>query len=656
MTDYGRGSGSAPWHPEDPLYGDQGWGGQQVEGDPQYPGVPHQQYYPQQPQQHDYAHQQGYAEQQPYGQQQYDQDQQYAQQPQDPYAPQGYDPYQQYYPQQPYQDGGGEPGRPQGFDPYAQQQQLQQQAYADPRFGQQQYAQRPYEPPFGDRLTAQQPQQYAGQGQGGHDPYRQTPPQDPAYDGEWDGGNRPGIPFQAPSPHDPQTGYPQDGPGGYGQQPYDEQAGGGDHRGREPEEPAAPEPPGGEWADPPEETHPFFTGEDAPADRGGRRGRGAARHEDAYDDAYDEDQYADAERRGGKKKGRSGVACLVVVVVLVAGVGGVGYFGHSLYEERFGPPPDFAGDGTGSVQVDVPDGASGSEIAQLLVKDGVVKSAGAFVVAQGHNPEGNTIQAGAYLLKKGMSGKSAVALMLDPHSHDNLIIGEGWRDTKIYAAIDKRLGLPAGTTQGVAKKDYKTFGLPAWADASKNIKDPLEGFLYPSSYPVAKGAKPQDVLKAMVAQANAVYGRLDLESEAQKLGLKNPWQVITVASLVQAEGKTTDDFRKMAEVVYNRISPSNTQTNQYLQFDSTYNYLMGQSNIHISESAITQNHDPYNTYTNKGLPPGPIDNPGQDALNAALDPTHDGWLYFVATDGVNKTQFAKTYPEFLKLKAQFNDH
>jgi len=124
---------------------------------------------------------------------------------------------------------------------------------------------------------------------------------------------------------------------------------------------------------------------------------------------------------------------------------------------------------------------------------------------------------------------------------------------------------------------------------------------------------------------------------------------------VQAEGKTHDDFRKMAEVVYNRLKPTNTETYQLLQFDSTFNYLKNESNINISESEINSNKDPYNTYTQKGLPPGPIGNPGAEALSAALNPTKEGWIYFVATDGVNKTEFAKTNAEFQKLKQKFDN-
>lgn len=226
----------------------------------------------------------------------------------------------------------------------------------------------------------------------------------------------------------------------------------------------------------------------------------------------------------------------------------------------------------------------------------------------------------------------------------------------MYEQIDQRLGLEAGTTAKVAKEKAGELGLPKWATGHKEVKDPLEGFLYPATYPAAKGGKPEDVLKKMVARANSEYAKYDMEAKSRSLGLKSPWELLTVASLVQAEGKTEDDFRKMSEVVYNRLKPTNTETNQLLQFDSAFNYLKGQSEIKISESEINSNKDPYNTYTRKGLTPGPIGNPGRQALEAAVNPTSEGWMYFVATDGAHKTEFARTHDDFLKLKAKLNEN
>ncbi|KOU12203.1 membrane protein [Streptomyces sp. NRRL F-2295] len=587
MTEYGRGSGSEPWHPEDPLYGDQGWEGRQA------------------------AHGQGQ-----YG----DQQQPY---PQDPYAQQYQHP--QYAPQE------------------------HQQQYAQQSYDQQSYG------------VQHQNQQYGQQQYGTpqHDPYAQQPGPQPQYDGGWDPGPQAGVAYGA-EPHDP-----------YAQQPGGHEAA-HDYYGT-PEAYPPPQPPGRRAAEPDqrpepeqqpstdwdpdqpqEETHPFFTGADEPA------GREPRDDDDDPDDDGSRSSRRDRggnERRGGKgkKKNRSGCACLVVSVVLVGGLGGVAYVGYSFWQKQFGAPADYAGSGTGEqVEVEIPEGAFGYDIANILRKKGVIKSSDAFVAAQNDNPKGKSLQAGVYLLKKEMSAASAITLMLDPKSQNAFVIPEGTRNAKIYEQIDARLKLEKGTTAKIAKTKAESLGLPDWADDNPDIKDPLEGFLYPAAYPVAKGSKPEDALKRMVTRANKEYDKLDLEAVAKKHDLDGPWQVITVASLVQVEGKTHDDFRKMAEVVYNRLKPTNTETNQLLQFDSAFNYLKKQSNIKIGESEILSNKDPYNTYTQKGLTPGPISNPGADALGAALNPTTEGWLYFVATDGQHKTEFAKTYDEHLKLKEKFD--
>ncbi|MDI3420206.1 endolytic transglycosylase MltG [Streptomyces luteolus] len=542
MTEYGRGSGSEPWHPNDPLYGDQGWEGQQAAGPSPYGGQP--QHYPQQsPEAHYGGQQHGYPQQSA---------------PQHGY-PQQSTP-QAGYPQHDY-NGGWDTGQQTPYDPYA-------------------------EP-------------YAGQ--------------TAAYGAE------------RPDPYDSPEAYPPPQPPGHRHEPVEENT---------------------DWdPGPNDREHAFFAGGD--------------------DDDDPEDEHPRASRRGGRKdrrgkggkKKRSGCACLVLTLIFAGGIGGVGYFGYQFYQDNYGSGGDYTGSGTGEkVTVDIPKGAGGYVIGNKLEQAGVVKSADAFVSAQGQHPKGLTIQAGVYSLNKEMSAKAAVEAMLDPKSRNNLIIAEGRRNAWVYEQIDKRLEVDKGTTEKYAKKNWKKLGLPSWAAQNINgdVKDPLEGFLFPASYPVAKGQKPGDVLKKMVATASKEYENYNIEGKAEELKLDNPLQLVTVASLTQAEGKTHADFRKMAEVVYNRLDPSNTETYQLLQFDSSFNYLKGQSEINIGEEEIKSNKDPYNTYTRKGLPPGPIGNPGQEALGAALKPTEDGWLYFVATDGMSKTEFAKTHDEFLKLKEKFN--
>ncbi|WP_431041242.1 endolytic transglycosylase MltG [Streptomyces sp. P1-3] len=574
MTEYGRGPGSQPWHPDDPLYGDQGWGGQQA-------GAGHDPYG------QDPLGQQPYA-QDPYGGQQYPE--QY---------PQAQD-YQQYpqhgqqpYPQQQWQGQGHEPGYPQ--QPQAQGQHT---GGWDPGYGAVDPTD-PYARPA-DPHTGEYPDHYAAPGA--------YPPPEPHYA------------RQQQAQHEQQPGYAQE--------PMTAGAGAA--------APSAPVETGGGPAKPEQSEQDDRIGafladdgeDDGPEEPG--RGRG---------------------RAGKKPKRRSGLACLFTAVVLVGVVGGGGYYGYQFWQSRFGEPADYAGEGTGQVTVEIPAGAGGAEIGGILKDAGVVKSSGAFVKAV--EDSGKVIQPGSYTLRKEMSGAAAVAMLTDA-SANGLTVTEGMRNAVVYAAIDKKIGLKAGTTADIAKREAKNLGLPDWANDNSKIKDPLEGFLYPARYSVGKGAKPEAVLRQMVKTANAKYADYDLKGEAKKLGLDSPLQVITVASLVQAEGVTHDEYRKMAEVVYNRLKPDNPETYGKLQFDSTYNYIKNQSKTDIGLDEIKKYDNPYNTYFYKGLPPGPIGNPGEKALKAVLNPTHDGWFYFLSLDN-KTTQFTKTYADFQKLYNEYND-
>ncbi|MFD5752282.1 endolytic transglycosylase MltG [Streptomyces sp. NPDC127033] len=591
MTDYGRGPGSAPWHPGDPLYGDSGWAAQQATdgSGSSYGG---QQQYPQQSQ-----------AQAQYGEAQ--------------------DPYQQQYQQQPqhpqYQGGQPEYGAQQyGGQQYGTQQQPQ-------------YQEQPQQP--------QQPQQgpYGGQQHPQHHPQQQyADPQynDPQYNGGWDNGQQAAMPYgaTAPAPYAGEHGNYAENHDYYGTPdayPPPQPPG---RRQPDPEPEAEPGPAEADADTPEKETHPFFTGGGGDGDDDGGEGRGGEGRE----------------RRGKtkkKKKSRNGTACLVVAVVFIGGAGGIGYVGYQFWESKFGPPPDFAGAGSGDIEVEIPSGAGGYEIGAILVKNGVVKSQRAFVAAQKQNPKGNTIQAGVYILGKEMSARNAVTKMLSPSSRNALIFPEGKRNEFVYEQIDKRLGIKKGETAAVAKAQAKNLGLPKWANDSRDIKDPLEGFLFPASYPVAKGTKPETVLKKMVARAKVEYEKQNLEAEAKKLKLKSPLQLITIASLVQAEGKYKHDFDKVARVVYNRLEPENTETVGRLEFDSTVNYIKSQSRLDLGAvDDLRRIKDPYNTYDIKGLPPGPIGNPGADALHSAINPADGPWYYFVSVTS-DKTLFAVTNEE-----------
>ena len=685
MSDYGRGRGSEPWDPEDPLFGDVYDRGRQ--GHPQQPGwqddpyaaggqYGHQGYgYPQQGYDQQAYPQQGYDAGQGYDGQQYGQpgpQQGYAQQYPQQHQPAQHQPAQHQVPRQQYPGQGyAQPGYD-GYDGY----------------DTGSYATGPYDGSYdtgsydtGSYGTGTYPAQHGsaagGPGPAGgagafHDPYGGAGHQDP-YGVQSDFYGQGGYPQQHQNPQVPQ--HPQDqqalehpqGPRNLQgqQQPFPGAGrpggapGPGPGRGPggldgRPQEPGTrtgrPAADGADWDgdwDPDKDDptdHAFFSDRDDEDDEDDDRGTRA-------------DDLAGRGRRSGStgakedRKRRGGCACLVALVVLAGAVGGVGYAGYHVYESRFGPAPDYSGQGSGDVQVTVPKGSTLVAIGNLLKDADVVKSVGAFTAAAGKNPKSQYIQAGVYVLHKQMSGASAVAMMLDPTSQNALIIPEGWRDKQIYAVIDQRLGLKSGTTEKTAHDQAKHLGLPDWADKGPHIMDPLEGFLFPAKYSISKGEKPEDLLKQMVAEATSQYAQFDMAAEAKKQGLSSPLQLLTVASLVQAEGKTDDDYKKMAKVVYNRMNPSNQETHGLLQFDSTYNYIKNTSQTKISTQEIQSLNNPYNTYKYKGLPPGPIGNPGLDALKAATEPDSGDWWYFISLDG-KTTQFTKTLAEFNNLKAK----
>jgi uncharacterized YceG family protein len=338
-----------------------------------------------------------------------------------------------------------------------------------------------------------------------------------------------------------------------------------------------PDEPGPPYEPDEPETHPFFTGADRP---------------------------------DKKKKRRSGCAFLFASLVIASAIAGGGYVGYHYYENHIAAAPDYAGGGTGSVTVTVPDGATLSQIGNILKGNGVVKSVDAFTAAAGSTG----IQGGSYTLRQHMSAAAAVALMTSSSSQNALVIPEGWRATQIYAALDKYLGLAPGTTAGAAKDS--DLGLPPYANGNP------EGFLFPSRYSISKSSKPADALAQMVSQAQAESTAEGLSARAQAAG-KTPYEILIIASLIQAEAYQDQDFGKISRVIYNRL-----QQQMALGFDSTINYAKGRSTLHTT-TEDTYYRSPYNTYLHKGLPPGPIDNPGRQAIEAALNPIPGNWLYFV---------------------------
>ncbi|MEV4613690.1 endolytic transglycosylase MltG [Kitasatospora sp. NPDC049258] len=366
----------------------------------------------------------------------------------------------------------------------------------------------------------------------------------------------------------------------------------------------------------------------------------AAAEDESFFGADEEDTSRDAERKRkekGKKAGRRNRgACLVVALVLLGGATGAAWWGYGFYQSHFGPPPDYAGEGSGSVNVEIKPG-SGAAMGATLKEADVVKSTDAFIAAFNKNPKAGTIQPGFFTLHHQMSAEAAVKYLVDSAGGNVLVVPEGKKASDIYVLIDGKLKLPAGTTANVAKTQVAALGLPPYAQGNP------EGFLFPTRYSIAEGMKPEELLKQMVSTAVQHLQDLKLDEGAQKIGLKSGYEVLIEASILQAEGNNDADFGKIARVLYNRLNTQATQGK--LQLDTTLQYKLGRTKFTVAEK--DGDKSPYNTYVNKGLPPTPIANPGDEAIQAVLNPTPGDWAYFVALSA-KETRFAVTFEDFKK--------
>ena len=221
---------------------------------------------------------------------------------------------------------------------------------------------------------------------------------------------------------------------------------------------------------------------------------------------------------------------------------------------------------------------------------------------------------------------------------ESLTIPEGWRSGQVYEAVDKALGVPAGTT----KKAVPKAGLKLPGDAGGNP----EGYLFPATYPLNDKSTPASLLSYMVNTANKRFNGSQVTAGAN-LNTLNLYQTVTIASIVEAEAATKADMSKVARVIYNRLDHG-----MPLQMDSTLNYGLNRSTLD-TKAKDTRSENPYNTYVRMGLPPSPIANPGAEAMKAAISPAQGDWLYFV-TVKPGDTRFTADFAEQQKNVAEFN--
>ena len=292
---------------------------------------------------------------------------------------------------------------------------------------------------------------------------------------------------------------------------------------------------------------------------------------------------------------------------------------------------EFVGEGHGNALITIQPGDTGEQVAKALFEAGITASYSA--TYREILREEAAFFPGQYKLALGMSSGSAVSTLVKGGTRVEVkvLIKEGWRATQIFEALSKTYDVPLSTFSKVTTSDLD---LPAEALN-------LDGYLFPATYSFTPGQSAISMLRAM-------HERMQIELDKLGVTKAQEHKVLTLAALVQREGRSANDFSKMARVFLNRIS-----TGMRLQSDATVSY--GANTATVATTAEQRaNNNPWNTYLHDGLPAGPISAPGSAALTAALNPTVGDWLYFCTVNlETGETEFNATYAGHLKSVAKW---
>ena len=369
-----------------------------------------------------------------------------------------------------------------------------------------------------------------------------------------------------------------------------------------------------------------------------------------------------AERGRRRRRFTGKIVLAVVAVVVLVGV----FVGAKLWHTVFGAGDDYTGDGTRDIVIQIKDGDSTTMVGETLQNEQVVKTVRAFVNAAHGNSKISSIQPGFYRMRTEISAANAVARLADPSNRvGRLVIPEGRQlddttDMKTNKVTPGVLTLISratcvtldGDQHCVAVEELRAaatnstpaaLAVPPWAvepvtELGKDHRR-IEGLIAPGTFNVDPSASAETILSSLISAGAVEYMKSGLVDTAQAMSL-SPYDILVVASLVEQESKS-QDFAKVAQVIYNRLHAHHT-----LEFDSTVNYPLDRREVATTDADRAQK-TPWNTYVSQGLPATAICSPGIDALHAAEHPEPGDWLYFVTIDAQGTTLFTKDYQQHL---------
>jgi UPF0755 protein len=379
---------------------------------------------------------------------------------------------------------------------------------------------------------------------------------------------------------------------------------------------------------------------------------------DGADEDHVEDGTGEHPSRSGARRGRRRATVLLLAVLLLGGIAAAGVYTFVTWFAV----PDFEGDGTGDVVIQVEEGDSTRQIGNELARSGVVAGAEAFTRAAEEEERIRSVQPGYYQMRRQMSGASAVAMLLDPASRVGELDIRGGVQLDDTRAPDGSVapGVLSLVSQATCARldgaercvsadelrsamtdtDPAELGVPEWALEEVAAAEPrrrLEGLLAPGRYDVPPGVSAVDVLRGLLATSAERLEATGLVTGAQSIG-STPYEVLTIASLVEKEA-ITPDMPEVARVIYNRLGAG-----RRLELDSMVNYPLDLQALRTTAEDRAR-PGPYNSYVVAGLPPTPIAAAGREAIAAALEPAQGPWMYFVRCRTDGSSCFAETFAE-----------
>lgn len=304
----------------------------------------------------------------------------------------------------------------------------------------------------------------------------------------------------------------------------------------------------------------------------------------------------------------------IVIILTVGAVAALSYLAV------IRPPENFP---VGAL-VNIPEGATLSEVSQLLEDGGVVRSSFAFRGLVMMLGEERSVRAGDYMFKEPRDVFAVAKAMA---------YGQ-------YGLEPIRIRIPEGA---MTKDMARIFDMQLERFNAENFlaqAQPMEGYLFPDTYFFLPNATEDTVIKTM--RQNFDEHMVELQDDLAASG-KNLNDVIILASILEREASIFEDRRKIAGVLYNRLSRG-----MPLQVDAVFLYTIGRATFDLTMADLTSD-SPYNTYKNKGLPPTAIGSPSLSSLKAALNPIASNNLYYLA-DHSGVTHYSRTYQEHLQKK------